>query len=60
MKRDQRRSQSLNKNKNIYYLVGGTILLFVIVFITVYLMFGSDSSKKSDVIDTQRFGQTRK
>ncbi len=60
MRRDQRRSQSLNKNKNIYYLVGGTILLFVIVFITVYLMFGSDSSKKSDVIDTQRFGQTRK
>lgn len=60
MRRDQRRNQSLNKNKNIYYLIGGTILLFVITFIAVYFIFGSNNSKKSDVIDTQRFGQTRK
>ena len=60
MRRDQRRSQSLNKNKNIYYLVGGTILLFIIVFIAVYLMFGGEGTKKSDVIDTEKFGQTRK
>ena len=58
MRRDQRRSQSLNKN--IYYLIGGTILLFVIVFVAVYFIFGSNNSKKSDVIDTERFGQTRK
>lgn len=59
MRRDQRRRESLNRNKNIYYLVGGTLLLFIIVFIVGYLMFGASHSKKSDVIDTDKFGQTQ-
>lgn len=57
MRREQRRKENLNKNMNIYYIAGGLILLFIVVFGATYLIYGNSKSNNSDVIDTEKFGQ---
>lgn len=55
MERNNRRNHQLKtQDMNMYYIIGGVVLLFIIVFSATYLIYGNSKNNKSAVIDSQK------